>query len=77
MSERDMSVVRNSKLILISENSFPGDEQQKLPDTIDRDEVDELDDPPSLICYYIVGGNQDDIFHLDAISHVLTVMLHT
>jgi len=45
----------------------------KLPDTVDRDEVDELDDPPSVVCYFIVYGNEDGHFHLEPENHILTV----
>lgn len=58
---------------LISEHSRPGLERVKLPDTVDRDEVDDLDDPPSLVCYYIVYGNDDGYFTLDPETHVLSV----
>lgn len=56
-----------------SEHSRPGMERVKLPDTVDRDEVDDLDDPPSLVCYYIVYGNDAGYFHLDPETHVLSV----
>uniref|UniRef100_A0A1B0CCE9 Putative cadherin egf lag seven-pass g-type receptor n=1 Tax=Lutzomyia longipalpis TaxID=7200 RepID=A0A1B0CCE9_LUTLO len=56
-----------------TEHSPPGSEKKKLPDTVDRDEVDELDDPPSIVCYYIVYGNEEKIFQLDPESHILTV----
>lgn len=57
-----------------SEHVPPGVEKIKLPDTVDRDEVDELDDPPSVVCYFIVYGNEDEIFHLEPESHILTVI---
>lgn len=56
-----------------TEHVPPGVEKIKLPDTVDRDEVDELDDPPSVVCYFIVYGNADEIFHLEPESHILTV----
>jgi hypothetical protein len=45
-----------------------------LPDTIDRDEVDDLDDDPTTVCYFIVHGNEDGLFLLDRVTHVLSVM---
>lgn len=57
-----------------TEHALPGVERVKLPDTVDRDEVDELDDPPSQVCYFIVYGNADGQFALDARTHVLTVV---
>lgn len=52
----------------------PGAEKVKLPDTVDKDEVDELDDPPSTVCYFIVMGNEKNIFHLDPRTHILSVI---
>uniref|UniRef100_A0ABD2XK31 Cadherin domain-containing protein n=1 Tax=Trichogramma kaykai TaxID=54128 RepID=A0ABD2XK31_9HYME len=50
-------------------------ERVALPDTVDRDEVDDLDDPPSRVCYFIVGGDDDEgAFDLDNETHELTVM---
>lgn len=56
-----------------TEHAAPGAERKKLPDTVDRDEVDDLDDPPTVVCYYIVYGDEENQFHLDPISHVLMV----
>lgn len=50
-----------------------GDEKRKLPDTVDREEVDDLDDDPSTVCYYIVDGNENGLFHLDRVTHILSV----
>lgn len=58
---------------LLSEHAKPGAERRKLPDTVDRDEVDELDDPPSTVCYFIVHGNDEGFFHIDPQTHVLSV----
>ena len=43
-----------------------------MPDTIDKDEVDDLDDPPSQVCYFIVKGNDEKYFNLDPETHILT-----
>lgn len=51
----------------------PGVERRKLPDTIDREEVDDLDDDPSSVCYFIVEGNEGGIFNLDRVSHILSL----
>lgn len=56
-----------------TEHTKPGIEKMKLPDTVDRDEVDDLDDAPSTVCYYIVYGNEDGLFKLDPESHIITV----
>lgn len=56
-----------------TEHVQPGIEKRKLPDTIDRDEVDDLDDDPTTVCYFIIHGNDDEIFLLDRVSHILSV----
>lgn len=56
-----------------TEHQAPGVYRKKLPDTVDRDEVDDLDDPPTVVCYYIVHGDEENQFELDPISHVLSV----
>lgn len=57
-----------------TEHEPPGAERVKLPDTVDRDEVDDLDDPPSMVCYFIVFGNENGTFHLEPDTHILTVV---
>ena len=56
-----------------TEERLPGLEKAILPVTIDRDEVDDLDDPPTQVCYFIIGGNDDGFFNLDMNTHELTV----
>ncbi|XP_011305109.1 cadherin-23 [Fopius arisanus] len=58
--------------VMFLEEQFPGAEAVVLPETIDKDEVDDLDDPPTQVCYFIVGGNDDDYFTLDTVTHELT-----
>ncbi|CAG5108412.1 Similar to Cdh23: Cadherin-23 (Mus musculus) [Cotesia congregata] len=58
--------------VAFAEEQPPGSEIVDLPETIDRDEVDDLDDPPTQVCYFIVGGNNDGYFTLDPFSHKLT-----
>lgn len=60
-------------LVNFTEHAEPGGERKRLPDTVDRDEVDDLDDPPTIVCYYIVHGDEENQFQLDPVSHVLTV----
>ncbi|KAJ8911026.1 hypothetical protein NQ315_016595 [Exocentrus adspersus] len=55
-----------------TENEPPLREIRKLPDTIDRDEF-EFDGPPAPICYYIIGGNENGLFHLHRLNHTLTL----
>lgn len=62
----------NTFEVIFTEEKAPGAESFILPETIDRDEVDELDDPPTQVCYFIVGGNIDGWFSLDIFKHSLT-----
>lgn len=48
-------------------------EKRKLPDTVDREEVDDLDDDPSTVCYFIIEGNENGLFHLDRHTHILSI----
>lgn len=65
--------VRNVLFFFLSEHVEPGVEKRKLPDTVDRDEVDDLEDDPSAVCYFIVYGNDEGLFQLDRVTHVLSV----
>lgn len=44
-----------------------------LVETIDRDEVEDLEDPPSQVCYFIVNGNDHGHFRLEPLRHELTI----
>lgn len=59
--------------INFTEEQAPGTETVQLPETIDKDEVDDLDDPPTQVCYFIINGNDDGLFVLDIFNHELTV----
>lgn len=59
--------------INFTEEQAPGTETVQLPETIDKDEVDDLDDPPTQVCYFIINGNDDGLFVLDIFKHELTV----
>ncbi|KRT78307.1 Cadherin, partial [Oryctes borbonicus] len=66
-------LIRHTEIIaFIAENKSPGFERKKLPDTVDRDEL-EFDGPPTPICYFILKGNEEKDFHLDAVTHELTI----
>ncbi|XP_024946017.1 cadherin-23 isoform X2 [Cephus cinctus] len=58
--------------VVFTEEQPPGSEVVTVPETIDRDEVDDLDDPPTQVCYFIVGGNDDGMFALDILTHELS-----
>lgn len=54
------------------ENRASGTEIRRLPETVDRDEL-EFEGPLDPICYYIVGGNELGIFLLHPLTHDLSV----
>ncbi|XP_055907178.1 cadherin-23 [Eupeodes corollae] len=58
-------------VVNFTEHTQPGSQRVKLPDTIDKDEVDDLEDPPSTVCYFIIQGNEDGFFALNPESHIL------
>lgn len=58
-------------MYIFSENKAGGIEVQKLPGTIDRDEL-EFEGPPAPICYFIIGGNENNLFNVHPYNHVLT-----
>jgi hypothetical protein len=43
---------------------------------VDRDEVDDLDDPPTPVCYFIVGGNEDEYFAIEPLRHEIMVRFY-
>lgn len=53
----------------------PGVERRQIIDTVDRDDVDYLDEPAPPVCYYIIAGNDDNNFEIEPISHQITVSL--
>lgn len=61
-------------VVSFTENKPAGSEPFELPSTVQRDEVDDLDDPPGVVCYFIVYGNDEYIFHLEPLSHIITVI---
>ncbi|XP_053680882.1 cadherin-23 [Anopheles nili] len=57
-----------------TEHTTPGVERIRLPDTVDQDYLDPLEGPASsVVCYYIVQGNDAEHFGLDPVTHDLTV----
>ncbi len=73
-TEYEPQFIVDSIRVNFTEHSKPGTEKRKLPDTVDKDEVDILDDPPSIVCYFLVHGNEEGYFSIDPQTHVLSVM---
>ncbi|XP_033232779.1 cadherin-23 [Drosophila pseudoobscura] len=75
VNDYEPQFIVNEIAVNFTEHSDPGAERIKLPDTIDKDQL-ELDDPeetPSQVCYFIVRGNEAGYFRLDPETHVLTL----
>ncbi|KAM8704917.1 hypothetical protein ACLKA7_009385 [Drosophila subpalustris] len=76
VNDYEPQFIVNDISVNFTEHSDPGSERIKLPDTIDKDEMD-LDDPneanSSQVCYFILQGNEEGYFRLDPETHVLTV----
>ncbi|SPP80357.1 cadherin-23 [Drosophila guanche] len=75
VNDYEPQFIVNEISVNFTEHSDPGAERIKLPDTIDKDQL-ELDDPeesPSQVCYFIVRGNEAGYFRLDPESHILAV----
>ncbi|XP_067000515.2 cadherin-23 [Anabrus simplex] len=64
----------NEFTVNFTEHAPPGQERHLLVDTVDRDEVDDLDDPRTPVCYFIVGGNEEDLFAVDPLQHEIVVV---
>lgn len=74
VNDYEPQFIVNEISVNFTEHSDPGAERIKLPDTIDKDQLD-LDDPneaPSQVCYFVVSGNEAGYFHLDPDTHVLS-----
>ncbi|KAH8293460.1 hypothetical protein KR054_000643 [Drosophila jambulina] len=75
VNDYEPQFIVNEIAVNFTEHSDPGAERIKLPDTVDKDQLD-LDDPnesPSQVCYFIVSGNEAGYFRLDPETHILTV----
>ncbi|XP_014258581.1 cadherin-23-like isoform X2 [Cimex lectularius] len=56
-----------------TENMKPGIERRQIVETVDRDEIDDME-PPTPVCYYVIDGNEEGYFHLEPLSHEITVV---
>ncbi|XP_017865167.1 PREDICTED: cadherin-23 [Drosophila arizonae] len=75
VNDYEPQFIVNEISVNFTEHSDPGAERIKLPDTVDKDEMD-LDDPdesPTQVCYFILHGNEAGYFRLEPETHVLTV----
>ena len=51
-----------------TENKAPGTERERILNTVDLDDVDE-DEIKLDVCYFVVGGNNEDRFAVNPITH--------
>ncbi|EDV92750.1 GH18658 [Drosophila grimshawi] len=75
VNDYEPQFIVNEIALNFTEHADLGSERIKLPDTIDKDDMD-LDDPneaPTQVCYFILHGNEAGYFHLDPETHVLNV----
>ncbi|GBP37114.1 Cadherin-23 [Eumeta japonica] len=56
----------------MTENMRPEESSVYLPSVIERDEIDRGDEPLLPVCYYIVKGNENEVFELQKDTHRLT-----
>uniref|UniRef100_A0A1B0B4Y0 Cadherin domain-containing protein n=1 Tax=Glossina palpalis gambiensis TaxID=67801 RepID=A0A1B0B4Y0_9MUSC len=71
VNEYEPQFIVDEIYVNFTEHTDPGVERVELPTTIDKDEADDLDDPPSHVCYSIIYGNEEEYFHLDPETHIL------
>ncbi|XP_030761227.1 cadherin-23-like, partial [Sitophilus oryzae] len=72
VNEYQPQFVEDEYVIEFTENEDPGIEIKTLPKTIDRDEL-EYEGPPAPVCYFIVAGNENEIFYLHPFEHTVQV----
>ncbi|GAB6026551.1 hypothetical protein CHUAL_012969 [Chamberlinius hualienensis] len=59
-------------VIYFTENMEPGNETVMLTETMDLEEYEAEDDAVT-ICYFIISGNEESVFHLDRVTHFVSV----
>ncbi|XP_044743020.1 cadherin-23, partial [Chrysoperla carnea] len=73
VNEYEPQFAMDDFFVNFTENEPAGKETRKLPDTVDRDELDILDGSQLPVCYFIVGGNELGLFRVHPFDHELTV----
>ncbi|XP_017844659.1 cadherin-23 [Drosophila busckii] len=75
VNDYEPQFVVNEIYVNVTEHADVGAERIKLPDTIDKDELDldEQNELPHQVCFFILQGNELGYFRLDPETHVLTV----
>jgi len=61
----------------VVEHREPGSEYWQLIDTVDREELGDLEKAPPPVCYYIISGNDENRFTVEPINHRISVRKFT
>lgn len=59
-------------IITIAEHREPGSEYWQLIDTVDREELNDLEKAPP-VCYYVISGNDENRFIVEPLNHRISV----
>lgn len=59
--------------VKIVEHREPGSEYWQLIDTVDREELNDLEKTPPPVCYYVISGNDENRFIVEPLNHRISV----
>jgi len=63
----------NILFVYILEHREPGSEYWQLIDTVDREELIDLEKTPPPVCYYVISGNDENRFIVEPLNHRISV----
>ncbi|XP_050524905.1 cadherin-23 [Daktulosphaira vitifoliae] len=63
----------NEITVNFTEHREPGAEYWQLIDTVEREDLNDLEKPPSSVCYYVISGNDDNLFIIEPLNHRISV----
>lgn len=58
---------------MLVEHREPGSEYWQLIDTVDREELGDLEKAPPPVCYYVISGNDENRFIVEPLNHRISV----
>lgn len=73
MKKRKHNNLLISYINITIEHREPGSEYWQLIDTVDREELNDLDKAPPPVCYYVISGNEDNRFIVEPLNHRISV----
>ena len=68
VNDHEPQFTMDEYVLNFTENAPAGTERGLIPETVDLDEED-ADFVGASVCYFIVGGNSGELFHLDPVTH--------